>query len=131
MLLIVTLLPGRQLSKMLECAEEAGLEALVEVKDEGELKRAVDAGVNAIGINARDLADFSVDLRRAEALVKRIATPTIKVAESGISKRQDLERLGEAGFHAVLVGTTLMRAEWPGQLLREWLAPTPAAGRSG
>ncbi|MFQ5669478.1 MAG: indole-3-glycerol-phosphate synthase [Acidobacteriota bacterium] len=130
-LLITTLLPGSLLTRMLKTAEEASLEVLVEVKSQGELDTAVAAGARVIGFNARNLSDFSVDLRRVERLAAAIPAGVTAVAESGVRSRDDLLRLGNAGFHAVLVGTALMREKSPGETLAAWLAGAPLGKETG
>jgi indole-3-glycerol phosphate synthase len=121
-LLLVRVLDGPLLARMLEAAAQAGLEALVEVHDEHELDRALGAGATLVGVNNRDLRDFSVDLSRAERLAGRIPAGVIGVAESGIHDPEDLQRLEAAGFHAFLVGESLLRAGDPAAKLRELLA---------
>ncbi|MFQ5720126.1 MAG: indole-3-glycerol-phosphate synthase, partial [Acidobacteriota bacterium] len=121
-LLIATVLPDQQLATLLSTAVEADLDALVEVKNEAELARAVAAGARIIGVNARDLSDFSVDLSRAERLVRRMPAGVVRVGESGVSGPGDLRRLAQAGFDAALVGTSLMVTARPGRTLRGWLA---------
>ena len=127
-LLIAAVLTDGELSMLLGNTAEAGLDALVEVKDDEELHRALDAGADIIGVNARDLDDFSVDLARAERLIPRIPEDRVRVAESGVTGPADLARLREAGFDAALVGTALMRAARPGETLAAWLE---AAGKGG
>ncbi len=120
-LLIAALLPGGELARLLDAAGEAGLEALVEVADAGELSRAVAAGARIIGVNSRDLRDFSVDLTRAVALSRHLPGGAVRVAESGVKGSADLLRLAAAGYDAVLAGTVLMRAPSPGDMLARWL----------
>jgi indole-3-glycerol phosphate synthase len=91
----------------------------VEVHDGGELRRALDAGAEIIGINNRDLTDFSVDVERTERLMAQMPAGVTVVSESGIAGRQQLERLQGLGVHAVLVGEALMRAADPEAALRE------------
>jgi indole-3-glycerol phosphate synthase len=98
-------------------ARELGLAALVEVHSSEELSRALDAGAALIGVNQRDLRTFQVDHERACALAARIPSEVVAVAESGIRDAADGQRLAEAGYDAILVGETLMRAtDRPGQL---------------
>ncbi len=100
-------------------AEQLGLAALVEVHDEEELDRALAAGSRLVGVNQRDLRTFSVDHERACALAARIPPGVIAVAESGIRGAADARRLAEAGYDAILVGETLVRAEDRVAQLRE------------
>jgi indole-3-glycerol phosphate synthase len=90
-------------------AIEHGMDALIEVHDEAELERALRLKSRLIGVNNRDLRDFSVDLGRTEALARLMPAGTAIVAESGLATKGDLDRLAEAGVHRFLVGETLMR----------------------
>jgi indole-3-glycerol phosphate synthase/phosphoribosylanthranilate isomerase len=127
-LLIVAALPGRELERMLRTAQEAGLEALVEVHDEGELRRAMHAGARLLGVNNRDLKTMKVDLATSLALIDRIPDHVVAVAESGLRTGHDLRRLRNAGFDAFLVGEHLMLSGDPGHaldaLLREAASDT-------
>lgn len=118
-LLIVRILPDSELREFLALARELGLAALVETHDEGEIRRAVAAGAAIIGVNARDLATFRVDLHRVVELRGLIPDDVVAVAESGVSTRQDVLDVQRAGYRAVLVGEALMRAPNPVQKLRE------------
>ena len=86
-----------------------GCDALVEVHDERELERAIEGGARVIGVNNRNLRDFGVDLAISERLGAAIPNGAIKVAESGIKSSRDVARLAAAGFHAFLVGESLLR----------------------
>jgi len=127
-LLIVAILDDARLRRFHELATGAGLAALVEVHDEGELDRALAAGATLIGVNNRDLKTFKVDLATTERLAARLraAVPAgdrLLVAESGIHTRADVERLARCGVGAILVGESLMRsgnlAAKVGELLSE------------
>jgi indole-3-glycerol phosphate synthase len=83
---------------------------LVEVHDETELERALAAGARLVGVNQRDLRTFAVDHNRAQALAARIPAGVVAVAESGIRDGDDARRLADAGYDAILVGETLVRA---------------------
>lgn len=120
-LLIVAALPGDALRTMAAALAEAGLEALVEVHDETELARALDAGAPVIGVNARNLRTLEVDLGAVERLGARIPHGVVGVAESGVKGPEELARLSAAGFRAFLVGETLVRAKDPARLIAEWL----------
>jgi indole-3-glycerol phosphate synthase len=109
-LLIVAALTDDELSRLGAQAEALGLAALVEVHDEEELERALRAGAPLVGVNQRDLRTFAVDHQRACALAARIPSGTLAVAESGIRNAEDARRLADAGFDAILVGETLVRA---------------------
>jgi indole-3-glycerol phosphate synthase len=108
-LLLASLLDGEKIAEAIAILDDFGCDALVEVHDARELERAIDGGARIIGVNNRNLRDFRVDLATAERLVKRIPKDAIKVAESGIKTREDVERLRAAGFKAFLVGESLLR----------------------
>ena len=118
-LLLASLLEGLQLREFIGILDEFGVDALVEVHDERELERAVDGGARLIGVNNRDLRVFSVDLATSERLGAQIPTGVIKVSESGIRTRADVERLRAAGFDAFLVGESLLRQQDRAQAVRE------------
>jgi indole-3-glycerol phosphate synthase len=122
-LLIVAALTAEELSSLVAGACRYGLDVLCEVHDGEELQRALDAGCDLIGVNTRDLRTFKVDLETAFALVEKFPANVVKVAESGIHSAEDVARLRAAGYDAFLVGESLMRAESPGETLRELLAP--------
>ncbi len=107
-LLIAAALSDTELGSFLELANRVGLAALVEVHDGDELSRAVDVGAELIGVNQRDLRTFEVDHRRALRLGAAMPDQVTPVAESGIRGREDVRRLGEAGYQAVLVGELLV-----------------------
>lgn len=109
-LLIVAILTDEELARFHAIARAAGLAVLVEAHDEAELRRALAAGAEIVGINNRNLKDFSVDLATTEKLAS-IAQGKLLVAESGIHTRADVERLERCGANALLVGESLMRAE--------------------
>jgi indole-3-glycerol phosphate synthase len=129
-LLIVRILGPGQLDELLATARELDLPALVEVHDEGELRRALDCGAEIVGVNSRDLESFDVDLERAFRLGRSIPHDRTSVAESGIRRRDDVLRLERAGFQAVLVGEALVRSDEPGARLRE-LAGDARASAAG
>jgi indole-3-glycerol phosphate synthase len=108
-LLLASLLDAAQIRRFIELLDEYGCDALVEVHDDEELRRAIDGGARLIGVNNRDLRTFHVDLATSENLAKRIPEDAIKVAESGIGSPADIQRLRAAGFDAFLVGESLLR----------------------
>jgi indole-3-glycerol phosphate synthase len=119
-LLIVAALDDDALRRLHQHALDRGLDVLVEVHDEPELDRALAIGANLIGVNNRDLRTFEVDLATTERIAARLAdTDILLVAESGITKREDVERLERAGASAFLVGESLMREPDPGHALEE------------
>jgi len=118
-LLIVAALTSGELTGLSRAARSHGLDVLCEVHDEDELQRAVDVGFDLIGVNTRDLKTFKVDLQTAFDLAEKIPAGVVRVAESGIHSPDDVARLWAAGYNAFLVGESLMRAEHPGEALRE------------
>jgi indole-3-glycerol phosphate synthase len=117
-LLIVAALEQTQLQSLHRTSHELGLDVLVEVHDRSELGRALDAGAQIIGINNRDLRDFSVDVERTERLIGEIPAEVTVVSESGIAEPHQLERLHALGVQAVLVGELLMRSADPEAAVR-------------
>ena len=109
-LLIVRILSDEQLGEYLVLARSLGMTALVETHNAEEIERAVRSGAVIIGINNRDLDTLTVDLATTESLVEQIPSDRVIVSESGISSREDVERLARCGVSAVLVGETLMRS---------------------
>lgn len=117
-LLIVAALEPRELCALRAIARGVGLEALVEVHDAAELQIALQAGADLIGINNRDLRDFTVDVGRTYELLRAIPAGVTVVSESGIGTPAQLAELGRAGVAGALVGETLMRAPDPERALR-------------
>jgi indole-3-glycerol phosphate synthase len=113
-LLIVAALSAAELGELLGTATSLGLDALVEVHDEAEAEVAVAAGAEVIGVNQRDLVTFEVDTRRAVRVARSLPGHVVRVAESGVRHRDDVRRLADAGFHAILVGEVLVTASDPG-----------------
>jgi indole-3-glycerol phosphate synthase len=120
-LLIVAALELARLAELHDAAREYGLDALVEVHDEAELEIALGIGATLVGVNNRDLRSFNVDLATTERLAAAVPDEVTLVGESGIRTRDDVERLRQAGVHAVLVGETLMRAPDRSAAIRELL----------
>lgn len=120
-LLIVAALDQDELSALSERAQVLGLDVLVEVHDGEELQRALEIGAGLIGINNRDLRDFSVDVERTAKLMGEIPAGVTVVSESGIAGAEQLVKLEDAGVDAVLVGETLMRSADPEAALRTLL----------
>jgi indole-3-glycerol phosphate synthase len=121
-LLIVAALSQAELTRLAEAAREHGLDVLCEAHDEEELQRALDAGCDLVGVNARDLRTFKVELETTFRLADRFPKNVVRVAESGIQNGNDIARLRAAGYHAFLIGESLMRAAHPGEALRTLLA---------
>jgi len=119
-LLIVASLDDTELRSLMAGSRDLGMEPLVEVNNAGEMERALAAGATLIGINNRDLRDFSVDLGTTDRLASLAAGQGVLVAAlSGIGDRGDVERFERVGAQAVLVGEALMLAQDPGAKIRE------------
>lgn len=122
-LLIVAALDDVELVDFSVLAFELGLDVLVEIHDEAELERALDAlgeeglGSALLGVNQRDLATFQVDQERALRVAAQIPQGAVRVAESGVRGAEDAVALAAAGYHAVLVGEHLVTADDPGVAL--------------
>jgi indole-3-glycerol phosphate synthase len=99
----------------------------MEVHDEAELDRAVAAGADTIGVNSRNLKTFEVSLDTAIRLAEKIPAEILRVAESGIHDPRDISMLRDAGYEAFLIGESLMRADRPGDMLRQLLGEDSAA----
>lgn len=117
-LLIVAALTGAELASLHERARSLGLDVLVEVHDRAELDTALAAGADLLGINNRDLRDFSVDVERTSRLLGELPSDVTVVSESGIATAEQLRTLEQQGVDAVLVGESLMRAPDPEGALR-------------
>ncbi|WP_348263779.1 indole-3-glycerol phosphate synthase TrpC [Telmatobacter sp. DSM 110680] len=129
-LLIVAALTGDELKRFAAAAHEHSLDVLVEVHTADELGRVLDAigdGADAIGVNNRDLKTFEVCMETSLGLAGRIPASFVRVAESGISTSEDIDRLRAAGFDAFLIGESLMRQADPGLALAALLAGTRVA----
>lgn len=117
-LLIVAVLDDARLASLREIAEdELGLDALIEVHDEQEMKKARHCGANLIGVNNRDLRTFDVSLETSLRLADRAPLRATLVSESGLKTTEDLLRLKQVGYRGFLIGESLMRAESPGEAL--------------
>jgi indole-3-glycerol phosphate synthase len=122
-LLIVAALDRKDLARLYEEAVAIDLDVLVEVHDEDELQRALEIDADVIGINNRNLRDFSVDLELTFDLLADVPTGKAVVSESGIASREQVEELERVGVDAILVGELLMRAGDPEELLEELRSP--------
>ena len=109
-LLICAILDKAQIKEYLSVCDSLGLSALVEAHDEAEVEMALDAGGRIIGVNNRNLKDFSVDTSNSRRLRSMIPSDKVFVSESGVSTAEDVAALRAAGVDAVLVGEALMRA---------------------
>lgn len=109
-LLIGSILSEEQIKSYISICDELGLSALVEAHDENEVQTALNAGARIIGVNNRNLKDFSVDTDNSRRLRERIPRDVLFVSESGVTCAEDVAKLREIGADAVLIGETLMRA---------------------
>ncbi len=117
-LLICAILSPMQLEEYAGIAGELGLSALVEAHDEAEVETALAAGAKIIGVNNRNLKDFTVDMSNSIRLRRLVPRDILFVSESGMKTREDIARLEENGTDAVLVGESLMRSEDKAETLR-------------
>lgn len=118
-LLIAGLHTEDSLRDFIRISHNLGMDCLVEIHDEAELETAVKAGAEIIGVNNRNLEDFSVSLETAERLAPLISDGIVRVAESGIHTPQDIDRLRQAGFECFLIGESLVRSDDPATLIQE------------
>ena len=109
-----------QIYDFYQLAGELGLDALVEVHDEAEMERALKLDAKIIGVNNRNLKDFSIDLHTTERLSRMVPQGKLLVAESGIVSDEDVEFLKACGVDAFLIGRAFMEAEHPGEVAVRW-----------
>ena len=121
-LLIVALLGATGLRRLLDAAREIGVSALVEVHDAEELRIAAGEGASLIGVNNRDLKTMKVSLATSERLASVAPAGATLISESGLARREELDRLGALGYRGFLIGTTLLRGGRPGATLAALLA---------
>lgn len=120
-LLICAILDTDTIKKYIEIADSLGISALVEAHNEAEVKSALTAGARIIGVNNRNLKDFSVDVNNSAKYRKMIPDDIVFVSESGIKTHEDVQVLIENGTNAVLIGETLMRSSDKKQKIKELL----------
>jgi indole-3-glycerol phosphate synthase len=130
-LLIVASLSQPELLALARRAHALGLDLLCEAHNREELDRAIDAGCEMIGINNRDLRTSQVDIETAVRLAEFMPDHVVRVAESGIRDGADIARLRAAGYHAFLIGESLMKADSPGKALQSLLAESKIEVASG
>ena len=121
-LLIAAVLGDEALGGLIRFAGELGLAALVETHDRDEISRAVACGAAIVGVNCRNLRDFTTDVSLLESLVGGIPRPCVRIAESGMHSAGTVARARAAGADGFLVGTALMRAPSPGDGLRRMIS---------
>lgn len=110
-LLICSILSAEQIRKYIGICDSLGISALVEAHDENEVKTALNCGARIIGVNNRNLKDFSVDTDNSKRMRELVPDSVVFVSESGVKTPEDVQKLREIGADAVLIGETLMRAE--------------------
>lgn len=124
-LLIAAMLETRQLSELFETALRLGLEPLVEVHNQAEIRKANELPLTMLGINNRDILQLEVDqgdMSTTEKLAELVRLEALIISESSVASAIDIKRAGAAGAHAVLVGTAILKAADPGQIYREFNA---------
>jgi indole-3-glycerol phosphate synthase len=126
-LLIAAALDDTELRTLHDLAVRLGLDVLVEVHDEPELARAMAVGANLIGVNQRDLVTFAVDTDRAVRMAPLMPAGVVRVAESGVRGPDDARRLADAGYHAVLVGESLVTSSDPRTAVASLKVDSPGA----
>lgn len=123
-LLIASILSTKQIKDFLALGRLFRLEALVEVHNEEELEKACEAGAEIIGINNRDLKTLKVDMKTMDRLVKLIPKGKIIVSESGITDAQEVQKLMTVGVKGILVGTSILKSEYPLKKIAELKFPS-------
>jgi indole-3-glycerol phosphate synthase len=126
-LLVVGAMSSSELASLYREAHSLDLDAVVEIHDEEELERALEVDADVLGINNRDLEDFSVDIQRTFDLLADIPAGKVVVSESGIQNRNQIDELEQVGVDAVLIGETLMRAPDPEAAVRDLASPDSEA----
>ena len=119
-LLIAAILSDEQMKQFYDLAYGLGMDVLLEVHDEEEMKRALALKAKIIGVNNRNLKDFTIDLNTSKRLSQMVPDETVFVAESGVSKDADIAFLGQTRTDALLIGTAFMEAEDPEGLAKHW-----------
>lgn len=119
-LLIAAILTDRELKLFYELAYALGMDVLVEVHDEVEMMRAVGLDAKIIGVNNRNLKDFTIDLETTSKLAPMVPEETLLVSESGVTKDEDVAFLKKVGVDALLIGTVFMEATDPEALAKKW-----------
>ncbi|MCJ8210608.1 indole-3-glycerol phosphate synthase TrpC [Mucilaginibacter sp. RS28] len=121
-LLIAAILTPEQIKAFSALAKSIGLSVLLEVHNLEELQRSMDPNVEVIGVNNRNLADFTVSVETSFALAEHIPSDFLKISESAISNTNVIKKLRSAGFNGFLIGENFMRQEDPGKAMAEFVA---------
>jgi indole-3-glycerol phosphate synthase len=122
-LLVVGSMTADELARLHREAHALDLDAIVEIHDEEELDQALEVDADVLGINNRDLEDFSVDIQRTFDLLADVPAGKVVVSESGIQSREQIDELEQVGVDAVLIGEALMRAPDPEEAVRQLTRP--------
>jgi indole-3-glycerol phosphate synthase len=130
-LLIAAVLEDGILRELLALGRSLGMEPLVEVHSRPELDRVLVAGAQIVGVNNRDLRDFSVRLKTSLDLIHEIPDECIGVSESGLSTPEDIDRLRDAGFDAFLIGEHLMQQDDPAKALIDLIGSSDPGNLAG
>ncbi len=121
-LLIAAILTPNEIQKLASLAKSLGLNVLLEVHDLPELERSINPNLDAIGVNNRNLADFSVSVETSYKLAPHIPAEFMKISESAISNPETIKQLKLAGFNGFLIGENFMKQEDPGQAMHEFVS---------
>jgi len=121
-LLIAAILTPDEIENFAELAKSLGLNVLLEVHNMEELQRSITPDLDAIGVNNRNLADFSVNIETSFELVDQIPDEFLKISESAISNPDTINELADAGFDGFLIGEHFMKTEDPGAAMREFVS---------
>lgn len=122
LLLITRIIDPKSLRTLIGVTRSLHMEALVEVRSEDDLRKAIDCGAAIIGVNNRDLGTMQVSLDTSLRLAPLLPSDVVRVSESGIETRADIDRLRQAGYDAFLIGERLMREDSPGRTLAALIA---------
>lgn len=120
-LLIAAILSPQEIARLAGTAKGLGLNVLLEVHNSGELERSICKDIDAIGVNNRNLADFSVNIQTSFGLVKQIPDEFMKISESAISEAETIKQLKKAGFNGFLIGENFMKTDNPGAAITEFV----------
>jgi indole-3-glycerol phosphate synthase len=121
-LLIAAILTPDEIQKLASLAKSLGLNVLMEVHNLEELERSINTNLDAIGVNNRNLADFSVSVETSYRLAPHIPAEFLKISESAISNPETIKQLKSAGFNGFLIGENFMKQEDPGKAMRDFVA---------
>jgi len=121
-LLIAAILTPAEVKHLAYMAKKLGLNVLLEVHNLEELQRSIDPNVDAIGVNNRNLADFTVSVETSYQLVEHIPNEFLKISESAISNPETIKQLKRAGFNGFLIGENFMKQKDPGAAMRDFVA---------